>query len=131
GHPDRIRPSSEAGPRAGDLSRRAYRLLRRIQSPQRSRKQRQQTFDRRGKAYGLSLVAPNTRFFRKLAGNVGESAASVRLISDKVNKCCRSSLERRINPKAAIRRSGWADRARRPEIDAICAAAIALFQHLA
>src|SRR5215475_567003 len=73
---------------------------------------------------------PQHQIFRKLAGNVGESAASVRLISDKVNKCCRSSLERRINPKAALRRSGWADRAR-PEIDAICAAAIALFQHLA
>ena len=54
----------------------------------------------------------------------------VRLISDKVNKCCGSSLERRAHPKAALRRSGWADRARLGT-DAICAAAIALFEHLA
>src|SRR5262249_50200970 len=86
GHPDRIRPSSAAHTQARDFARREYRLLQPIQSPQRLRKKRRRTLDRRGKAYGLSLVAPNTRIFRKLAGNVGESAASMRLLLDKVNK---------------------------------------------
>src|SRR5262249_13992156 len=73
--PDRTRPTSPPGPRGGDVSRRAYRLPRRIQSPQRSRKQRQRTFDRRGKAYGLPLVAPNTRF----SGNLSATLAKARL----------------------------------------------------
>src|SRR4029453_6699352 len=48
---------------------------------------------------------PQYEIFRKLAGNVGESAASVRLLSDKVNKFCRASLERDLieAPSSSIR----------------------------
>src|SRR5262249_45701017 len=73
---------------------------------------------------------PRHEILRKLAANVGESAASMRLLLDKVNKVCGSSLGQRAHPKAVLRRSGWADRAI-PQIDAISAAAIALFEHLA
>src|SRR5262245_948628 len=41
---------------------------------------------------------PQHEIFRKLAGNVGESAASMRLLLDKVNKVCGSSLGRRACP---------------------------------
>src|SRR5215472_8068916 len=43
--------------------------------------------------------SPPTRNFRKLAGNVGESAASLRLLPDKVNKFCGFSLGRRTYGK--------------------------------
>src|SRR5262249_1225157 len=44
---------------------------------------------------------PPTRNFRKRAGNVGESTASVRLLPDKVNEVCGSSLGRRAYSKSS------------------------------
>src|SRR5262249_1185736 len=44
---------------------------------------------------------PQHEILRKLAGNVGKSAASMRLLLDKVNKVCDSSLGHRAYPKTA------------------------------
>src|SRR5262249_11519032 len=124
----RIRPSSAARTQARDFARREYRLLQQIQSPQRTRKRRQRTFDRRGKAFGLSLVAPNTRF----CGNLPATLAKARLRyvsfpTRLINSAALHSARRLI--KAAPYRSGWAGRAML-QIDAAGTASIALFEHL-
>src|SRR5262249_49626799 len=64
---------------------------------------------------------PQHEIFRKLAGNVGESAASMRLLLDKVNKVCGSSLGQRAYPEQRRRfvgQDGQIGRCRRSTLSA-------------